>query len=198
MGLVEVLALDRPTLTERRSPINCRRYRPFVQIRRATVADAPAVAAVYNEGIEDRVATFETRPRDARDVAEWLAQGRPFVVAEEDGIAGFARVSSYSDRAVYDGVGDHGVYVARAARGRRLGVALLEALAAAAEAAGYYKLTSRVFADNAASRAVHLAAGFTEVGVQRRHGRLDGEWKDCVLVERLLGDAAAAAPGRSS
>ena len=55
-----------------------------------------------------------------------------------------------------------------------------------------YKLTSRVFTTNAASLAVHRAAGFEEVGVQRRHGRLDGEWKDCVLVERLLGDAAAA------
>ncbi len=172
--------------------------RARAEIRPAVEADAASIAGIHGEGIADRVATFETRPRDARDVAEWLAQGRPFVVAEEDGIAGFARVSSYSDRAVYDGVGDHGVYVARAARGRRLGVALLEALASEAEAAGYYKLTSRVFADNAASRAVHLAAGFTEVGVQRRHGRLDGEWKDCVLVERLLGDAAAAAPGRSS
>jgi L-amino acid N-acyltransferase YncA len=64
----------------------------------------------------------------------------------------------------------------------------------AAEAAGLYKLTSRVFADNAASIAAHVAAGFEVVGVQRRHGRLDGEWKDCVLVERLLGDAARRAP----
>ena len=88
-------------------------------------------------------------------------------------------------------MGEHGVYVARAARGRRVGVSLLEALVAACEQAGFYKLTSRVFADNAASRAVHRAAGFEEVGIQRRHGRLDGEWKDCVLVERLLGEAAA-------
>ena len=77
--------------------------------------------------------------------------------------------------------------------GGGVGRRLLEALAAASEQAGYYKLTSRVFADNAASRAVHLAAGFTEVGIQRRHGRLDGEWKDCVLVERLLGDAPLVA-----
>jgi L-amino acid N-acyltransferase YncA len=169
-----------------------------VQIRPGTEADAPAVAAIYNEGIEDRIATFETRPREPAEVAEWLAAGLPFLVADDNAVIGFARVSPYSDRCVYDGVGEHGVYVARAARGRRLGVALLDALAAAAEAAGYYKLTSRVFADNGASRAVHLAAGFTEVGVQRRHGRLDGEWKDCVLVERLLGDAAAAAQPRGS
>ena len=58
------------------------------------------------------------------------------------------------------------------------------------EQAGLSKLTSRLLADNAASRAAHLAAGFEEVGIQRRHGRLGGEWKDCVLVERLLGEAA--------
>jgi phosphinothricin acetyltransferase len=80
--------------------------------------------------------------------------------------------------------------VARSARGRGLGRTLLDALAAAAADAGLYKLTSRIFTTNAASLAVHRSAGFAEVGVQRRHGRLDGEWMDCVLVERLLGEAA--------
>ena len=161
-------------------------------IRPATAADADAITAIYNEGIADRLATFETRPRETREIAAWLSDGRPLLVAtDEDGaLLGFARVSAYSDRCVYAGVAEHGVYVARAARGREVGRRLLEALAAASEQAGFYKLTSRVFADNAASRAVHLAAGFTEVGIQRRHGRLDGEWKDCVLVERLLGEAA--------
>lgn len=161
-----------------------------MRIRDATAADVPRLAAIYNEGIEDRVATFETRPRTDDQVAAWL-DGLPLLVAEEDGhVVGFARVSAYSDRCVYDGIGEHGVYVARAARGRGLGRALLDALAQAAGAAGYHKLTSRVFADNAASRPAHRAAGFEEVGVQRRHGRLDGEWRDCVLVERLIGEAA--------
>jgi L-amino acid N-acyltransferase YncA len=160
-------------------------------IRPATADDAAAVVAIYNEGIEDRLATFETRPREPAEVEAWLEDGLPFIVATAgDGVVGWARVSPYSDRCVYEGVGEHGVYVARAARGRGAGRALLEALCDEAERAGLYKLTSRVFTDNAASRAVHLAAGFDEVGVQRRHGRLDGRWKDCVLVERLLGDAA--------
>jgi L-amino acid N-acyltransferase YncA len=161
-------------------------------LRAATTADVPALTAIYNEGIAGRQATFETSPREPSEVAGWLEEGLPFVVAEApDGtIAGFARVSAYSDRCVYSGVGEHGVYVATAAQGRGVGRALLEELCAAAERAGYYKLTSRIFTTNAASRAVHLAAGFEEVGVQRRHGRLDGEWRDCVLVERLLGDAA--------
>jgi phosphinothricin acetyltransferase len=164
-----------------------------VTLRAATAADVRALTAIYNAGIAEREATFETRPRETADVAGWLDEGLPFVVAEGAGgeLAGFARVSAYSDRCVYDGVGEHGVYVAAAARGRGVGRALLEALCDAAERAGYYKLTSRIFTTNAASLAVHRAAGFEEVGVQRRHGRLDGEWRDCVLVERLLGEAAA-------
>jgi L-amino acid N-acyltransferase YncA len=162
-----------------------------MQLRPATLADARAIAAIYNEGIEDREATFETRPRTTRDVAEWLAEGRPFLVAEAGGaLLGFARVSGYSHRCVYSGVGEHGVYVARTARGHGTGRSLLDAVCAAAAAEGYHKLTSRIFASNRASRAVHRAAGFEEVGIQRRHGRLDGEWRDCVLVERLLGEAA--------
>jgi L-amino acid N-acyltransferase YncA len=161
-------------------------------IRSAAAGDADAIAAIYNEGIEERVATFETRSRSSAEVAAWLEEELPFLVAvgDDGSVVGFARVSPYSDRCVYEGVGEHGVYVARSARGRGLGRALLEALCAEAARAGLYKLTSRIFTDNGASRAVHLAAGFVEVGVQRRHGRLDGEWKDCVLVERLLGPAA--------
>jgi L-amino acid N-acyltransferase YncA len=160
-------------------------------IRPAVSADATAVAAIYNEGIEDRLATFETRPRSAEDVAGWLESELPFLVAADGSeVLGFARVTPYSDRCVYEGVGEHAVYVARAARGRRAGRQLLDALCEAAEHAGLYKLTSRVFTDNEPSRAVHAAAGFVEVGIQRRHGRLDGRWKDCVLVERLLGEAA--------
>jgi phosphinothricin acetyltransferase len=160
-------------------------------IRPVTTSDAEAVAAIYNEGIEDRLATFETRPRSGDEVRAWIADGLPFLVAEAGGeVVGWARVAPYSDRCVYEGVGEHGVYVARAARGGGVGRRLLEALCDEAERAGLYKLTSRVFTDNAASRAAHVAAGFEEVGVQRRHGRLDGRWKDCVLVERLLGDAA--------
>jgi len=164
------------------------------RVRAATAADVPALTGIYNEGIAEREATFETSPREPADVAAWLEQGLPFVVAEGPAgeLAGFARVSEYSDRCVYSGVGEHGVYVAAAARGRGVGRELLRELCAAAERTGYYKLTSRIFTTNAASRAVHLAAGFEEVGIQRRHGRLDGEWRDCVLVERLLGDAACS------
>jgi phosphinothricin acetyltransferase len=162
-----------------------------VHVRAARPADVPAIAAIYNEGIAEREATFETRPRRTEEVAAWLAEGRPLLVAvRPDGaVVGFARVAAYSDREAYRGVGEHGVYVRPGARGDGVGLRLLEALAGEAAARGYHKLTSRIFASNEASRALHRAAGFTEVGVQRRHARLDGEWRDCVLVERLLGAA---------
>src|SRR5690349_10176092 len=167
------------------------RHRSAV-IRPAAEHDAPAIAEVYNQGIEDRSATFETRLRRPDEVARWLGDGLPFSVAadEEGQVVGFARAAPYSDRCVYAGVAEHGVYVARDARGHGIARRLLDDLAEACAGAGLYKLTSRVFADNAASRAAHRAAGFHEVGIQRRHGRLDGEWKDCVLVERLIGEAA--------
>jgi L-amino acid N-acyltransferase YncA len=158
-----------------------------MDIRPATEADLPAVAAIYNAGIAEREATFETRPREPEELREWLTNGLPFLVAVDgDEVVGFARVGPYSAREVYRGVGEHGVYVAPAARGRGLGRALLDAVAEAADAAGLHKLTARIFATNAASLAAHRAAGFAEVGVQRSHARLDGVWRDVVLVERLL------------
>jgi L-amino acid N-acyltransferase YncA len=162
-------------------------------IRPAAEHDMPAIAEIYNQGIEDRSATFETRLREPEEVAGWLGDGLPLIVAADDDgrVMGFACAAPYSDRCVYAGVAEHGVYVARDARGHGIGRRLLEHLARACASVGLYKLTSRVFAENAASRAVHRAAGFREVGIQRRHGRLDGEWKDCVLVERLIGEAAA-------
>jgi L-amino acid N-acyltransferase YncA len=160
-------------------------------IRPATRADARRIAEIYNQGIEDRDATFETDLRAGGDVMGWLVDGFPVLVAERDGVvAGFARVGEHSERAVYRGVGEHAVYVAREARGAGLARALLDALAQDAARRGYHKLTSRILAENAASLAAHRAAGFREVGVQRHHARLDGEWRDCVLVERLIGEAA--------
>lgn len=159
-------------------------------IRPATPADAAQVVAIYNHGIAERQATFETRPRTVHDVAQWLDTRGPFLVAADgDTVLGFARVSAYSTREAYAGVGEHTVYVSPEARGRSVGLTLLDALAEAATEAGYHKLTSRVLAINAASLALHRKAGFTEVGVQRRHAKLDGEWRDTVLVERLLGEA---------
>jgi phosphinothricin acetyltransferase len=110
-------------------------------IRPARPDDLPAVAEIDNAGIEERLATFETRPREPSEIADWVADGQPFLVAEQDGsVVGWARAGAYSDRCVYEGVG--AVYVHPDTRGAGLGRRLLEALADASEQAGLYKLTS--------------------------------------------------------
>lgn len=162
--------------------------------RAAALEDAAAIARIYTEGIADRVATFETEPRSAADVRSLLEARRathPAVVVERDGaVVAFAWASPYSDRPCYAGVGEFSVYVARECRGTGAGRAALDALLEACERRGFWKLVSKVFPENAASRALCASRGFTEVGLHRRHARLDGAWRDVVVVEHLLGEAA--------
>ena len=158
-------------------------------IRAARAAEAQAIAEIYNEGIATRLATFETEPRTADDIESWLAAGErlPVLVAEEDDeVLGWARILVYGDRPVYAGVGEVSVYVAERARGRGLGTALLEALQDAARELGYWKLLGKLFTANAASAAMVRRCGWREVGLHHKHGRLDGEWRDVLLVERVL------------
>lgn len=160
-------------------------------IRSAQSGDLQSVAEIYSAGIAERVATFETAPRTVDDIRSWVEDGQPFIVAVENGqVVGWARAGAYSDRCVYQGVGEHAVYVHPNARGCGIGKKLLIELCAESDRRGLYKLTSRLFPENEPSRAAHRAAGFEEIGVQRRHAKLDGQWRDVVLVERLLGDAA--------
>lgn len=160
------------------------------KVRAAVPSDAQAIVAIYNQGIEDRSATFETRPRAVEDILPWLDGTHPVVVAEVEGqVLAFAACSSYRARACYEGVSEFSVYVAREARGRGLGLRAMEELLRRAEAAGRWKLLSRVFVENAASRALLHRLGFREVGIYRRHAKLDGQWRDVVIVERLLGEA---------
>ena len=156
-------------------------------VRPMTAADAGAVAAIYTQGIEDRTATFETRPRTAADVEGWPDAG-PCVVVERDGVVvGWASTSAYRPgRAVYDHIREFSVYVDRAARGAGVGRAALEGLFAACLPAGISKLVSRIFPENTGSLALCRALGFREVGTYRRHGMLDGVWRDVVVVEALL------------
>jgi len=162
--------------------------------RAALKDDAETIAAIYNEGIAERSSTFETDPRSAAEVLAWLGSDRqPVLVAAAAGSpAGWARVALYSPRPCYAGVGEASVYVASAHRGRGIGRELAVELVAAAERAGYHKLVGKLFTDNEASRRLVARLGFREVGTHLRHSRLDGHWRDVVLVELLLGDAAAA------
>jgi phosphinothricin acetyltransferase len=161
-----------------------------ISTRLATVADAAAIAAIYNEGIADRIATFETEPRTVEQITAQIAakgDGHPTVVAERDGeIVAWAGAGAYRSRPAYAGVAEHSVYVARRARGTGAGRAALEALCHAYAERGFWKIVSRIFPENTASLALHERCGFRVVGVYHRHGKLEGEWRDCVIVERML------------
>jgi L-amino acid N-acyltransferase YncA len=164
-------------------------------VRLATTADAAAIARIHNEGIDDRVATFETEPRTPGQVAASLAEKGdryPTVIVEREGeVVAWAGAGAYRRRPAYAGVAEHSVYVARAARGTGAGRAALEGLCREYAARGFWKIVSRIFPENTASLALHERCGFRVVGVYRRHGKLDGAWRDCVIVERLLEERAS-------
>lgn len=158
-----------------------------MRARTATPADAAAIARIYNQGIEERVATFETRPRDASDVATWFDGRHPIVVVEDGGaVVAFASTADYRPRDCYAGIAEFSVYVAQDARGRGAGRVAMNALIEAARQAGFWKLVSRVFPENRGSRGLLRAIGFREVGTYERHAQLDGVWRDVIIVERLL------------
>ena len=168
-----------------------------VSTRLATLDDAAAITAIYNEGIADRIATFETEPRSTAQIAAQLQQKGdhyPTVVAEHGGLViAWAGASAYRSRPAYAGVAEHSVYVARSARGKGAGRAVLEALCRVYGERGFWKIVSRIFPENTASLALHERCGFRVVGVYQRHGKLDGAWRDCVIVERLLPAASDGA-----
>ena len=156
--------------------------------RAATLEDAAAIARIYNEGIEDRIATFETRPRTIDDVLAWFDGIHPIVVVEDGRqVIAFGATSSYRPRECYAGIAETSVYVARSHRRQGAGRIALRALIEAAGQAGFWKLLSRIFPENTASRGLVRELGFREVGVYEKHGRLNGEWRDVVIVERLIG-----------
>ncbi len=165
-----------------------------VQVRPATLDDAAAIAEIYNQGIRARIATFETEERTPDERRAWIAnhdERHPLLVAtiregRAERVVGWASTDGYRTRACYAGIAEFSVYIHEGYRGRGVGVILLTALIVAAERAGLWKLLSRIFPENAASRTLCAKVGFREVGIYENHGKLDGVWKDTVIVERLI------------
>ena len=166
----------------------------MVRVRPARREDAAAIAEIYNQGIRGRGATFETEERSVEERERWLDSHGPehpclvALAAGEQGerVVGWASTSSYRSRECYRGIAEFSVYVHEDWRGRKVGKALLEALIPAAGQAGLWKLLSRIFPENAGSRALCASAGFREVGTYEKHAQLDGVWKDTVIVELLI------------
>ena len=158
--------------------------RPSIELRALTEDDWTAVADIYWDGMRDGLATFET---EVPSWATWDAAHLPDhrLVAELDGdVVGWAALSPASTRRCYAGVAENSVYVARDARGRGIGRALLEALIAGAEATGIWTIQTSIFPENRASLAVHERCGFRVVGVRERIAKRDGVWRDTLFLER--------------
>lgn len=157
------------------------------RVRKAAPADLARIAEIYNQGITGRGATFETEPRDVSDIAGWLDGSQLLVVAEVGGdVAAFARTSGYRDRACYAGIREFSIYTDERYHGQGLALATMQLLIDEARGAGLSKLVSRIFEENTASLALCERLSFRQVGIYEKHGMLEGEWRDCVIVELLL------------
>ena len=155
-----------------------------IAIRPMREDDWGAVRGIYEEGIDSGDATFET---EAPDWASWDAAHLPrcrLVAAEGGEVVGWAALSPVSDRCVYGGVAEVSVYVAQVARGRGIGGRLLAALVSASEEADFWTLQAGIFPENAGSVTLHERHGFRVVGRRERLGKLRGQWRDVLLLER--------------
>ena len=160
------------------------------RVRLATPADAEAICRMYNQGIEDRVATLETELRTPEERRRWLA-GRsprhPVIVAETAGdLVGWGSLNVFSPREAYRFVADFSIYVERAWRGKGVGRVMLERLIALGREHGFHKLVLSAFPFNEGGMALYTKLGFRTVGVYKEQGRLDGEWVDTIIMEKLL------------
>jgi phosphinothricin acetyltransferase len=156
-----------------------------ITVRDMLAADAEAVLAIYQAGLDTGQASFETAAPSwpAFDSAR-LPAHRHVAVDATGRIVGWIAVSPVSARPVYAGVVEHSVYIHPAARGMGVGRLLLDTLIASTEAAGIWTIQSGIFPDNSASLALHHRAGFRTIGTRERVGRHHGIWRDVVLLER--------------
>lgn len=165
-------------------------------LRLACSTDAEAIACIYNQGIAERIATFETEPRTPAYIRHQLAEKGeryPTVVVERaEQLVAWAGAGPYRSRPCYAGIAEHSVYVERSARGTGAGRLALAELCRVYAALGFWKILSRIFPENTASLALHTRLGFRVVGVYQRHGQLDGVWRDCVIVEKGLGETSTS------
>ena len=160
-------------------------------MRLATVADAAAIAAIYNHEVENTTATFDLVPRSLADQEAWLsARSGAFsaivAVNREAQVLGFGSLSPYKERAAYRTSVEDSVYIDRSLTRRGLGRLIVEHLLDIAENSGFHAVFARIEASGMASRALHEKCGFRLVGVETEVGRKFNRWLDVAVMECLL------------
>lgn len=161
-----------------------------LSIREATEDDLDAIRLIYNQGIEDRIATLEHDPKTEYDMKAWFHDRKKryaVAVAERDGeVAGWVSINPYSMRCAYDGVGDLSIYIHRDYRGRGIGHQLLRHAERVAGENGFYKLVLFTFPFNTLGQSLYRRAGFREVGTFQNQGILDGKFVDIMVMEKVF------------
>ena len=159
-------------------------------VRRASEADAAAICRIYNQGIEDRVATLETELRTPDERTQWMAARgprHPVVVAEHSGVVvGWGSLNPYNPRDCYRHVADFSIYVERGYRGKGVGKAMLTHLVELARGLGFHKMVLSAFPTNTSGMALYETMGFRTVGIYKEQGMLDGRWVDTIVMEKVL------------
>lgn len=168
-------------------PVVVPELNPALTTRLALKQDSGDIARIYNEGIDERIATFEVSHRKPSDIDLWFNAGRTVVVGSvEDKVVSFAVSFPYSERECYRGVTEFSIYVGKEFRYMGFGKPTLQKLIQECGSRGIWKLVSRVFPENTASRKMLKSMGFREVGIYEKHAKLDGVWKDAVIVEYII------------
>lgn len=166
------------------------RVKESIRIRKATRADLASILTVYNQGIEDRIATLEQDTKDMTYMENWFSQhkGRYAVLVAEEGesILGWASLNPYSHRCAYEGVADLSVYIDRGQRGKGIGSLLLQDLERLAKDNAFYKIVLFTFAFNGLGQGLYRKLGYREVGVFQDQGVLDGKFVDVMIMEKML------------
>ena len=159
-------------------------------VRRASRDDLESIRRIYNEGIEDRVATLDVEPKSPAEMDAWWRDHDEnyavLVAVESETVVGWASLNRFSQRCAHSGIADVSVYVTRGRRGRGIGPELLRELEGAARSAGFHKIVLHALDSNEHGKRLYRKAGFAVVGVFKEHGVLGGRYVDVIAMEKLL------------